>query len=193
MAHVHCRRSTSAAIQSSKLHSFEYWTDSNYRAFHQSTQYHMVIIIITISIIIIIYPLTSRVVGAPQMISQPVSFIFPCFPLDLANSRPVHSLMLSSHLFLCLPCLLPPFTVPCEMVLARPDKREKWPYYCSLRLFTMVRRSSCGPIACWILARPAGSWHGLMWWNKQPHGSQIESFWGKRRAQDLARYRLLMG
>ena len=25
---------------------------------------------------------------------------------DLANSRPVHSLMLSSHLFLCLPCLL---------------------------------------------------------------------------------------
>ena len=31
--------------------------------------------------------------------------------LDLANSRPVHSLMLSSHRFLCLPCLLPPFTV----------------------------------------------------------------------------------
>ena len=30
---------------------------------------------------------------------------------DLADSRPVHSLMLSSHLFHCLPCLLPPFTV----------------------------------------------------------------------------------
>ena len=43
---------------------------------------------------------------------------------DLPNSRPVHSLMLSSHLFLCLPCLLPPFTVPCKMVLARPDERE---------------------------------------------------------------------
>ena len=43
---------------------------------------------------------------------------------DLANSRPVHSLMLSSHLFLRLPCLLPPFTVPCKMVLARPDERE---------------------------------------------------------------------
>ena len=43
---------------------------------------------------------------------------------DLANSRPVHSLMLSSHLFLCLLCLLPPFTVPCKMVLARPDERE---------------------------------------------------------------------
>ena len=43
---------------------------------------------------------------------------------DLPNSRPVHSLMSSSHLFLCPPCLLPPFTVPCKMVLARPDERE---------------------------------------------------------------------
>ena len=39
---------------------------------------------------------------------------------NLANSRPVHSLMLSSHLFLYLPCLLLPFTVPYKMVLARP-------------------------------------------------------------------------
>ena len=39
---------------------------------------------------------------------------------DSANSRPVYSIM-SSHLF---PCLLPPFTVPCKMVLARPDERE---------------------------------------------------------------------
>ena len=43
---------------------------------------------------------------------------------NLANSRPVHSLMLSSHLFLCLPCLLHPFAVPCKMVLARTDERE---------------------------------------------------------------------
>ena len=43
---------------------------------------------------------------------------------DMPNSRPVHFLMLSSHLFLCLPCLLPPFTKPCKMVLARPDERE---------------------------------------------------------------------
>ena len=64
--------------------------------------------------------------------------------------------MLSSHLVLCLPCLLLPFTVPCKMVLARADEREKRPFHCSLRLFTMVR-SSCGPIACWILARTS-SW-----------------------------------
>ena len=42
---------------------------------------------------------------------------------DLANSSSVHSLMLSSHLFFCLPCLLPPFTVPCNMVLAIPGQK----------------------------------------------------------------------
>ena len=78
-------------------------------------------------IIIVINPLTARVVGAPQMILQPVFSIFSLFSTalwDLANSRPVHSLMLSSHLFLCPLCLLPPFTVPCKMVLARPAERE---------------------------------------------------------------------
>ena len=36
--------------------------------------------------------------------------LFPYSPLAL-HSGPVHSLMLSFHLFLCLPCLLPPFTL----------------------------------------------------------------------------------
>ena len=31
--------------------------------------------------------------------------------------------MLSSSFFFCLSCLLPPFTVPCKMVLVRPDER----------------------------------------------------------------------
>ena len=84
--------------------------------------------------------------------SSPHFSLFSTALWGLANSRPVHSLMLSSHLFLCLPRLLPPFTVPCKMVLARPNEQETCPYHCSLRLFTMVR-SSCGPIACWILAR----------------------------------------
>ena len=56
---------------------------------------------------------------------------------DLANSRPVHSLLLSSHLFFRLPCLLHPFTVPCMIVLARPDGQETRPYHCSLCLFTI--------------------------------------------------------
>ena len=57
---------------------------------------------------------------------------FPLFSTalwDLANSRPVPSLMLSSHLFLYLPCLLPPFTVSCRMVLARHDERETTLYH----------------------------------------------------------------
>ena len=71
---------------------------------------------------------------------------------DFANSRPVRSLMLSFHFLFSLPCLLPPFTVPCKMVLARPDVWETCPCYFTLRLFTMVR-SPCGPIACWISAQ----------------------------------------
>ena len=80
---------------------------------------------------------------------------FPLFSTalwNLVNSRPVHALMLASHLFLSLPCLLPPFTLPFKMVLARPDERDTCPDHCSLHLFMMVRRSSCGQIVRWILA-----------------------------------------
>ena len=65
----------------------------------------------------------------------------------LANSGPVHFLMLSSHLFFCLPCLFPPFSVPCKTVWARPDERETYPYHFSLCLFMFIRRSLCSPIA----------------------------------------------
>ena len=44
------------------------------------------------------------------------------------NPIPVHSLMLSSHLFFCLPLLLAPFTVPCY-VFAMPEDLEMWPYH----------------------------------------------------------------
>ena len=45
------------------------------------------------------------------------------------HSRPVHSLMLSSHHFLCLPLHLCPLTVPCRMVLASPDNHVTCPYH----------------------------------------------------------------
>ena len=69
------------------------------------------------------------------------------------NPIPVHSLMLSSHLFFCLPLFLPPLTVPCRIVFAMPEDLEMWPYHLSFRFFTMARRSSCTPIAFWILVR----------------------------------------
>ena len=79
---------------------------------------------------------------------------------DLANSSPVHS-----HLFSCLSCLLPPFTVPSKMALARPDEWETCPHHFCLRLFTMVRRSSCSPIACWLLAQTSYDGQEVFVWS----------------------------
>ena len=74
------------------------------------------------------------------------------------NPIPVHSLMLSFHLFFCLPLLLVPFTVPCRIVFAMPEDLEMWPYHPSFRFFTMVRRSSCTTMssAKWklVMSRP---------------------------------------
>ena len=85
---------------------------------------------------------------------------FPLFSTalwDLAKSRPVHSLILSSHLFLCLPCLLPPFTVSCKMVLARLmyGKHDHTTAVC------VSFRSSEG---LRVVQLSAGSWHGLPRW-----------------------------
>ena len=75
-----------------------------------------------IIIIIITYPLTVKSLGTTDDFTTSfLHFSLSSTALwDLANSRPVHSLRLSSHLFFCLPCLFPPFTVPCKMVLTRP-------------------------------------------------------------------------
>ena len=112
---------------------------------------------LTFSLLDLTHFLTARVVLAPQMISQSVSSIFLCSQLPSGAWRTpglsIHWCCLPTFFFICLPCLLPPFTMPYKMVLARPDERETCPYYSSLRLFLMVRRSSCGPIACWILAQ----------------------------------------
>ena len=53
-------------------------------------------VVLTLFLSSLIYPLTARVVGAPQMISQPVSSIFPCSPLPSGTWRTPglsHSLM----------------------------------------------------------------------------------------------------
>ena len=74
--------------------------------------------------------LTLEVVGAPQMTLQQYLSILPCLPFLLAH-----------------------FTVPCRIVFAMPEDLEMWPYFLSFSFFTMVRRSSCTPIAFWILLR----------------------------------------
>ena len=76
------------------------------------------------------------------------------------NPIPVHSLMLSSHLF-CLPLLLAPFTVPCRIVFAMPEDLEMWPYHLIFRFFTMVRRSSALQLYYGFCCEPPCSSHGL--------------------------------
>ena len=76
---------------------------------------------------------------------------------DMVNSRPVHSLMLSSHLFFCLPCLLPAFTVPYKMVLAdlMNGIHDQTTAVC-------VSLRSSGGLR--VVRLPAGCWHGLPRW-----------------------------
>ena len=50
--------------------------------------------------------------------------LFSAALVELAKSIPVHSLILSSHLFFCLPLFLFPFTVPCRIVFAKPEDLE---------------------------------------------------------------------
>ena len=76
---------------------------------------------------------------------------------DLANSRPVNSPMLSSHLFVCLPCFLPPFTVPCKMVL-QPDLMN------GRHVHTTAVCISWQWSGLHVVQLPAGSWHGLPRW-----------------------------
>ena len=87
----------------------------------------------------------------------------PCFTLfsaalwDLMISRPVHSLTLSSQLFFCQPCLLPPFTVPCKMVLARS---VEWRHVHTTAVCISFRWSG----GLHVVRLPAGSWHRLLLW-----------------------------
>ena len=56
------------------------------------------------------FPLTAGLMGHHRWLHNqftPFSWVNSTALWDLVNSRPVHFLMLSSHLFLCLPCLLP--------------------------------------------------------------------------------------
>ena len=111
-------------------------------------------------IIIIIFPLTSRVVWAPQMISQPVSSIFLYSPL-LSGTRRTPGLSIP---WCCFPtcssvCL---FFFPLSLCLARrflPDlmngKDDHTTAVCvSLQWSGDLR----------VIRLPAGSWHGLPRW-----------------------------
>ena len=79
--------------------------------------------------------------------------LFSAALVELTKSNPVHSLILSSHLFFCLPLFLFPFTVPCRIVFAKPEDLETWPNHLSFRFLTRVRSSSYSQMAAWIFLR----------------------------------------
>ena len=79
--------------------------------------------------------------------------LFSAALVELAKFIPVHSFILSSHLFFCLPLFLFPFTVPCRIVFAKPEDLETWPNHLSFRFLTRVRSSSYSPMAAWIFLR----------------------------------------
>ena len=79
--------------------------------------------------------------------------MFSAALVELAKSIPVHSLILSSHLFFYLPLFLFPFTMPCRIVFAKLDDIETWPNHLSFRFLTRVRSSSYSPMATCIFLR----------------------------------------
>ena len=72
------RKSPRRSCRDSNSQPFDHESGAPYTSLKSCNLTYIIIIII---IIIIVYPLTTRVVWVSQMISQPVSSIFPCFPL----------------------------------------------------------------------------------------------------------------
>ena len=85
---------------------------------------------------ILFYPITleGRRGTTDEFATIPFHLVlFSAALVELANSIPVHSLILSSHLFFCLPLFLFPFTVPCRIDFAKPEDLETWPNHLSFR------------------------------------------------------------
>ena len=79
---------------------------------------------------ILFYPITleGRRGTTDEVATIPFHLVlFSAVLVELAKSIPVHSLILSSHIFFCLPLFLFPFTVSCKIVFARPEDLETWP------------------------------------------------------------------
>ena len=102
------------------------------------------------AISILFYPLTlkGRWGTTDEFATIPFHLVlFSAALAQLAKSIPVHFLIVSSHLFFCLPLFLFPFNVPCRIVFAKPEDLERWPNHLSFCFLTRVRSSSYFPMA----------------------------------------------
>ena len=76
----------------------------------------------------LLFPITLEGCGASDDFAT-VSFhlvLFSAALVELAKSIPVHSLILSFHLFFLLPLHLFPFIVLCRTVFAKPEDLQMW-------------------------------------------------------------------
>ena len=123
---------------------------------------------------ILFYPITleGRLGSTDEFATTPFHFVlFSGALVELAKSIPVQSLILSSHLFFCLPLFLFPFTEPCRIVFAKLEDLETWPNHLSFRFLTRVRCSSYSPMAAWIFLRTSS----LVTWSCSIASSSISS------------------
>ena len=104
---------------------------------------------------ILFYPITleGHRGTTDECATIPFHDLFSAALVKLAKPIIVHSLILSSHLFFCLPLFLVPFTVPCRIVFAKPEDIETWPNHLSFRFLTRVRSLSYSSMAAWIFLR----------------------------------------
>ena len=78
--------------------------------------------------------------------------LFSAAPVELAKSIPAHCFnivfptLLSTFSFFL-------FTVPCEIVCAKPEDIETWPNHLSFPFLTRVTSSSYSPMGAWIFLR----------------------------------------
>ena len=108
----------------------------------------------------LIYPLTAKVIGAPQMISQTVSSIFPCRPLPSGTWRTPGL----SILWRCLPTSSSVCLVFSSLSLCLA--RWFWPDLMNGRHDHTAAVCVClrwsGGLR--VVRLPAGPWHGLPRW-----------------------------
>ena len=79
------------------------------------------------------------------------SSLSSAFQRASSKPNPVHSDILYSYLFFCVPFLLPPCTVRCRIIFANPVDLVMCPYHLNLSFLTVVIISSYGPITCLIM------------------------------------------
>ena len=92
---------------------------------------------------ILLYPMTleGRRGTTDEFTTIPFHFVlFSAALVELAKSIPVHCLILSSHLFFCLPLFLFPFIVPCRIVFVKP---VQFPLFLQASLNVFRNQAQC--------------------------------------------------